>query len=162
LIKKIEKAGAQVITFDFPSAEEMLPPDGWDREFGEGKRGSPLSEFEVVRTEFYHSLRSYFGGLAKNENKMYSLEDIITYNLQHTIQEGGIPGTHPAWPTDQDGFDKCIESKDWPNDKYLEALQYIRRKSREEGVGAALRFEEGTLEGLLVPLQADGVLRAQL
>jgi amidase len=66
LIKKIEKAGAQVTTSDFPSAEEMLPPDGWDWEFGEGKRGSPLSEFEGVRTEFYHSLRSYFGGLAKN------------------------------------------------------------------------------------------------
>jgi amidase len=49
LIKKIEKAGAQVTTSDFPSAEEMLP-DGWDWEFGEGKRGSPLSEFEVVRT----------------------------------------------------------------------------------------------------------------
>jgi len=46
----------------------MLPPDGWDWEFREGKRSSPLSEFEVVRTEFYHSLRSYFGGLAKNEN----------------------------------------------------------------------------------------------
>jgi amidase len=41
-------------------------------------------------------------------------------------------------------------------DKYLKALQYIRRKSREEGVGAALLFEEGTLDGLLVPLQADG------
>jgi amidase len=40
-------------------------------------------------------------------------------------------------------------------DKYLKALQYIRRKSRE-GVGAALLFEEGTLDGLLVPLQADG------
>ena len=132
MIKKIEKAGAHVITSDFPSAEEMLPPDGWDWEFGEGKRVPALSEFEVVRTKFYHSLRSYFVLLAKNENKMYSLEDIITYSLQHTIQEGGIPGTHPAWPTGQDGFDKCIESKDWPDDKYLKALQYIRRKSRKE------------------------------
>lgn len=156
LIEMLKEAGAHVVTTNFPSAEEIISPDGWDWEFGDGKTGSLLSEFEVVRTEFYHSLQSYLDGLAKNENKVFSLEDVVAYNVQHTAQEGGIPGTHAAWPTGQDGFDKCIESKDWPEDRYLEALQYIRRKSREEGIDAALQFEGATLDGLLVPIQADG------
>ncbi|KAN0090491.1 amidase family protein [Hyaloscypha variabilis] len=156
LIKKIEETGATIVASDFPSAEEIISPDGWDWTFGEGTTGSALSEFEVVRTEFYRSLQSYLSELAENPNKIYSLEDVIAYNLQHTAQEGGIPGTHPAWPTGQDCFDKCIESKDWPEDRYLKALKYIRRNSREEGIDAALRFEEGNLDGLLVPLQADG------
>jgi len=156
LIEKIEKAGALVVKVNFPSAEEIISPGGWDWEFGDGKTGSRLSEFEVVRTEFYRSLRSYLDGLEENEAKIYSLEDVVTYNVQHTTQEGGVPGTHPAWPTGQDNFDKCLESKDWPEDVYLKALEYIRRKSRDEGIDAALRLEGDNLDGLLVPLQADG------
>ena len=124
LIDKIEKAGAQVVKIDFPTAEEIIPPDGWDWEFGAGKTGPMLSEFEVVRTKFYRSLRSYLSGLAKNEQKIFSLEDVVAYNVQHTTQEGGVPGTHPAWPTGQDNFDKCLESKGWPEDVYLTALEY--------------------------------------
>jgi amidase len=156
LIEKIEKAGAQVVKVDFPSAEDIIPLGGWDWKFADGKTGSMLSEFEVVRTEFYHSLRSYLSGLAKNEEKICSLEDVVVYNVQHTTQEGGVPGTHPAWPTGQDNFDQCLESKDWPEDVYLKAIEYIRRKSREEGIDAALRFEGDNLDGLLVPLQAEG------
>jgi amidase len=155
LIKKIEEADATIVTSDFPSAEEIISPDGWDWTFGEGTTGSALSEFEVVRTEFYRSLQSYLSELVENPNKIYSLEDVIAYNVQHTAQEGGIPGTHPAWPTGQDYFDKCIESKDWPEERYVKALEYIRRKSREEGIDAALICEGGNLDGLLVPLQAD-------
>jgi len=162
LIEQIEKAGAQVIKVDFPSAEEIIPPSGWDWEFGDGKTGSMLSEFEVVRTEFYHSLRSYLGGLAKNEEKILSLEDVVAYNVQHTAREGGIPGTHPAWPTGQNNFDRCLESKDWPEGTYLKALAYIRRKSREEGIDAALRFDGDNLDGLLVPLQVDGGVACSL
>ncbi len=155
LIEKIEGSGAQVVISDFPSAEEIIPLKGWDWEFGESKTGSMLSEFEVVRTEFYGSLRSYLGGLAKNKSNISSLEDIVSYNIQHTSKEGGVPGTHPAWPTGQDVFDKCIESKDWPKDLYLKALQYNTQKSREEGIDAALQFEGVALDDLLVPLQAD-------
>jgi amidase len=155
LMKKIEKAGALVVKVDFPSAEEIISPGGWDWEFGDGKMGSRLSEFEVVRTEFYRSLQSYLNEL--EETKIYSLEDVVTYNIQHTTQEGGVPRTHPAWPTGQDNFDRCIESKDWPEDIYLKALEYIRRKSRDEGIDTALRLEgDDNLDGLLVPLQADG------
>jgi amidase len=156
LVEKIEKAGAQVVKVDFPSAEEIIPPDGWDWEFGDGKTSSMLSEFGVVRAEFYHSLRSYLNRLETNKEKIYSLEDVIAYNVRYTTNEGGVPGTHPAWPTGQDNFDKCLESKDWSQDAYHKALEYIRRKSREEGIDAALQFEGATLDGLLVPLQADG------
>jgi amidase len=156
LIEKIEKAGALVVKVDFPSAEEIISPGGWDWEFGDGKRGSSLSEFQVVRTEFYQSLPYYLSGLEENKLKIYSLEDVVKYNVQHTTQEGGVPRTHPAWPTGQDNFDKCLESKDWPEEKYVKALEYIRRKSRDEGIDAALRFEGDNLDGLLVPLQANG------
>lgn len=109
-----------------------------------------------MRTEFYRSLRLYLSGLEENEVKIYSLEDVVTYNVRYTTQEGGVPRTHPAWPTGQDNFDKCLESKDWPEDIYLKAVEYIRRKSRDEGIDAALRLEGDNLDGLLVPLQADG------
>jgi len=162
LIEQIEKAGAQVIKVDFPSAEEIIPPDGWDWEFGDGKTGSMLSEFEVVRTEFYRSLQLYLEGITKNKENICSLEDVVAYNIRHTASEGGIPGTHLAWPTGQDNLDKCLESKDWPEDAYLKALEYIRRKSREEGIDAALRHNGDNLDGLLVPLQADGGVACSL
>jgi amidase len=111
----------------------------------------------VVRTEFYRSLRSYFYSLAKNDNGIQALEDVVAYNVQHTDQEGGVPGTHPAWPnTGQDNFDRCLDSRDSRDDTYREAVAYIRRKSREEGIDAAIKDGEGVLDGLLVPLQADG------
>ncbi len=156
LIDKIEKAGALVVEVNFPSAEEIISPDGWDWEFGDGKTGSRLSEFEVVRTEFYRSLRTYLNELEENEARIHSLEDVVAYNVQHTTHEGGIPRTHLAWPTGQDTFDRCVESKDWPEDIYLKALEYIRQKSRDEGIDAALQVNGDSLDGLLVPLQADG------
>jgi amidase len=154
-IKQLEKAGAQVIEVDFPSAEEIISPDGWDWEFEAGETGSALSEFEVVRTEFYRSLRSYLSGLTKNEKGIHSLEDIVAYNVQHTEQEGGVAGTHPAWPTGQDNFDRCLKSRDRGDDIYHQALEYIRWKSREEGIDAAMAHGGNNLDGLLVPLQAD-------
>ena len=81
LIEKIKDAGAHVVISDFPIAEEIIPSEGWDWEFGDSKTGSMLSEFEVVRTEFYGSLRSYLDGLAKNDSNISSLEDIISYNI---------------------------------------------------------------------------------
>ena len=109
-----------------------------------------------MRTEFSRSLRSYLGVLEKNDRRIESLEDVIAYNIQNTAQEGGIPGTHPAWPTGQDTFQKAVESKNSSEDRYLKALEYIRQKSREEGIDAALHYENHRLDGLLVPLQADG------
>lgn len=156
LIKKIERAGARVVDVDFPSAEEIISPEGWDWEYAAGESGSQLSEFEVVKVEFYRSLRTYLDTLENNKEKILSLEDIVEYNNRHTDKEGGLSGTHPAWPTGQDNFDRCIESKDDDEAVYSKALRYILRKSRKEGIDAAMMHGRDKLDGLLVPVQAEG------
>lgn len=156
LTKQIEKAGAQLVDVNLPSAEEIIPPKGWDWEYAAGESGSRLSEFEVVKVEFYRSLPNYLNTLKNNKEGILSLEDLVAYNVKHSDQEGGVPGTHPAWPTGQDNFDRCLESKDCDDAVYFNALEYIVRKSREEGIDAAMRHGEGKLDGLLVPLQAEG------
>ena len=45
---------------------------------------------------------------------------------------------------------------------YHSALGYIRRTSREEGIDKALRTNGETLDGLLVPVQADGGVAMQI
>ncbi|KAK0386106.1 hypothetical protein NLU13_5943 [Sarocladium strictum] len=157
LIKQLEGAGAEIFETDFPSADEIIPPSGWDWTYAEGKSGSKLSEFEVVKVEFYQSLAKYLSTVENNTNKILSLEDIVSYNIKHTGTEGGVPGTHPAWPTGQDSFDKCLEARDGDEADYRRALGYIQRKSRLEGIDAALEHADaGRLDCLLVPLQADG------
>ncbi|KAI0903826.1 amidase signature domain-containing protein [Ustulina deusta] len=156
LIEQIESAGAQVVDVEFPSAEEIISPDGWDWSYAAGESGSQLSEFEVVKVEFYRSLASYLSTLGNNKGRILSLEDVVAYNIKHTDTEGGVPGTHPAWPTGQDNFDRSIESKHDSEAVYSKALEYIRRKSREEGIDAAMVHGESELDGLLVPIQAEG------
>ncbi|KAF2749742.1 amidase signature enzyme [Sporormia fimetaria CBS 119925] len=156
LIKLLEKAGAEIVDVNFPSAEEIISPEGWNWEYADGKSGSKLSEFEVVKVEFYRSLKDYLASLDNNEYGILSLEDVMAYNTKHTNKEGGVPGTHPAWPTGQDNFDRCLEAKDEGEQVYQKALEYIQRKSRDEGIDAALKHENTELDGLLVPLQADG------
>lgn len=155
LVEKLKNAGAKIVDVDLPSAEEILSPNGWDWSYGEGKSGAKLSEFEVVKVEFYRGLQEYLATLESNENKILSLEDVMAYNIEHTESEGGVPGTHPAWPTGEDNFDQCIESKDHDDAGYYQALEYILRKSREEGIDATMRHGEDDLDGLLVPLQAE-------
>ncbi|KAI1358530.1 amidase signature domain-containing protein [Xylaria arbuscula] len=156
LIREIEDAGARVLDADFPSAEEIISPDGWDWQYAAGVSGSELSEFEVVKAEFYRSLSKYLHTLGDNKEGILTLEDVIAYNIKHTDKEGGIPGTHPAWPTGQDNFDRCVESKDDSEAVYRKALEYNRRKSREEGIDAAMALGRDELDGLLVPVQAEG------
>ncbi|KAF2760972.1 amidase family protein [Pseudovirgaria hyperparasitica] len=153
---RLEKAGAQIVDVDFPSAEEIISPDGWDWEFGTGVSGAALSEFSVVKVEFYQGLRKYLATLEGNKGQILSLEDVVAYNIKYTNEEGGLPGTHPAWPTGQDNFDRCIETKSQDEDVYTKALAYIQQKSREEGIDAALTGQKGRLDALLVPLQAEG------
>ncbi|RMZ81636.1 hypothetical protein DV737_g2349, partial [Chaetothyriales sp. CBS 132003] len=156
VIKKMEKAGAKVYEVELPSAEDIIPPNGWDWEFAEGKTGSKLSEFQAVKTEFYQGLQEYLSKLGNNEKGILTLDDVVAYNIKHTDTEGGVPGTHPAWPTGQDNFDRCIEAKNEDMDTYKKALAYVQVKSREQGIDAALKHPEGDLDGLLVPISADG------
>jgi amidase len=116
----------------------------------------------VVKTEFYNHLKSYLARLTTNPHKIKTLEDVVAYNLKHTIEEGGIAGTHPAWPTGQDNFDRSLASKGAEDDTYQHALAFIRKKSREEGIDAALSGGGSQFDALLVPVQADGGVACQV
>jgi amidase len=69
---------------------------------------------------------------------------------------------HPAWPTGQDVFEHCVATKGIEDDTYRKALAYIRKKSREEGIDAALSNEGLPVDGLLVPIQAEGGVATQV
>lgn len=156
LISRMRNAGAQIVDVDFPSAEDIISQEGWDWTYADGEPGSKLSEFEVVRVEFYNGLKNYLSTLGGLGAEMRTLEDVVAYNVENTDREGGVPGTHPAWPTGQDNLDKCVESRGDDGADYQKALDYITRKSRVEGIDVALSLRGGgTLDGLLVPLQAD-------
>ncbi len=122
------------------------------------KQGHPdQSEFTVVKTDFYNDLRDYLSNLAENPHGVHSLDDVAAYNREHE-SEGGLPGKHDAWPIGDDTFNRSLESRGVEGTDYADALRFIRRKSREEGIDAALCHPGGDLHGLLVPIQAeDGV-----
>ena len=113
----------------------------------------------VVETEFYTELEKYLSSLTSNPEGIHSLEDVVAYNVKHTEHEGGVAGTHPAWPTGQDSFEESMKSKGIKDQTYVDALSYVGRKAREEGIDAALGTK---LDGLLVPLQADGGVACQV
>lgn len=120
------------------------------------------SEFTVVKTEFYNDLKTYLAGLAANPHNIKSLEDVVAYNTRYTDKEGGLPGTHPAWPKGQDNFEKSVASKGVMDNTYQRALAYIRKKSRGEGIDAALSWGDSQLDGLLVPVQAESGVACQV
>jgi amidase len=84
--------------------------------------------------EFYRSLRSYLSSICENQKDILSLEDVVAHNVKHTDQEGGVLGTHAAWPTGQENFDRYLESNDEDDAIYSKALEYIRRESRARGI----------------------------
>ncbi|PGH34614.1 hypothetical protein GX50_02598 [[Emmonsia] crescens] len=157
IITRIRDAGAEVFQWtDFPSAEEIIPPSGWDWDFP-SKNGHPdQSEFTVVKKEFYNEIQGYLSNLRTNPNDIQRLEDIVIWNANNSETEGGLPCVHPAWPSGQDNFEKSLASKGILDGLYDKALEYIQRKSRKEGIDAALKMPDGSLlDGILVPLQAD-------
>ncbi|KAI0441784.1 amidase [Xylaria telfairii] len=163
LIDRLRASGADVIQVEIPSAEGMVPLDGgWDWDYP-SKIGHPEhSEYTVVKVDFYNDLKKYLAGLTVSPNNIRSLEDVVEYNIKHTEREGGVPGTHPAWPTGQDSFDKSLASKGVEDGIYKSALRFIHQKTRDEGIDAALSYEGKLLDGLLVPVQADDGVAMQI
>ncbi|EEP81511.1 predicted protein [Uncinocarpus reesii 1704] len=165
VIEMIKSAGAEIHeATDFPSAKEIISPTGWNCTLREhAPEDNPdLSEFTVVKTEFYNDIRTYLSNLAANPNEIKSLEDIVAYNKKNADKEGGFPGKHPCWPMGQDNFEKSVKSKGAMDDTYHRALEYIRKKSREEGIDAALSWKGSKLDGLLVPVQAERGVASQV
>lgn len=121
------------------------------------------SELTVVKTDFYNDIKDYLSTLAENPLNIRSLEDIIAFNREHADEEGGIAGRHDAWPTGQDVFEQSAATKGVEDETYRKALSFIRRKSRNEGIDAALESEGGEkLDGLIVPVQAESGLANQV
>lgn len=115
-----------------------------------------------MKVDFYNDLKRYLSNLTTNPNNIKTLEDVIAYNVEHTEREGGVPRTHPAWPIGQDSFDKSAFSKGIEDETYHSALKYIRYTTREQGFDQALLVDGEALDGLLVPIQADGGVAVQI
>lgn len=116
----------------------------------------------MAKVDFYNELERYLRVLVVNPDGITSLEDVMDYNIKHTLVEGGVPRTHPAWPTGQDNFDKSASTMGIAYGIYHSALDYIRRTLREEGIGNALGADSGMFGGLVVPIQADDGVAMQI
>ena len=151
VIKIIQDAGATVYNnTDFGNLD-VISDKGWNWDLGSTNE----SEFTVVKVDFYNNIKSYLSEL-ENTN-IRSLEDIVAYNYKNTGSEGGYDSTHPAFSSGQDSF---LDSLAWggiKNDTYWEAVEFVQRTSRDEGIDHALNYtdpntgENFKLDGLLVP-----------
>ncbi|KAJ5804433.1 uncharacterized protein N7518_000736 [Penicillium psychrosexuale] len=150
LVKLIESAGATVINgTELPHYKEIVSPDGWNWDYGTTRGYSNESSYSYIKVDFYNNLRDY---LSEVENtNVRSVEDLVQYNIDNYGSEGGLPGIHPAFGSGQDGLVASLESKGIMNETYFQALEFCRRTTREEGIDAALKHGNRTLDGLLVP-----------
>lgn len=150
LLELIQTAGATIVNeTEIPHYRTIVPPEGWDWDYG-SKRGRPNeSEYSYIKVDFYNNIKSY---LAELENaSMRSLEDIMEYNFRNSGSEGGYPNIHPAFASGQDRFKASFSSKGIKDETYWQALAYCQRSTREEGIDTALRYGGRVLDGLLVP-----------
>ncbi|CAA9961006.1 Glutamyl-tRNA amidotransferase protein [Pyrenophora teres f. maculata] len=152
LIELIKSAGSTIINnTELPNHEKIVSPKGWDWDYG-GTRGyANESEYTVIKVDFYNNIKTY---LAELENtNIRSLEDIVAYNYANDGTEGGNP-----WPlgiaafySGQDGFLASLESKGVMDEIYYQALEFVQKSTREEGIDAALANNGRPLDALLVP-----------
>ncbi|EKV11103.1 Amidase family protein [Penicillium digitatum PHI26] len=150
LVELIESAGATVINgTELPHYKEIVSPDGWNWDYGTTRGYPNESSYSYIKVDFYNNLRDY---LSEVENtNVRSVEDLVQYNIDNYGSEGGLPGIHPAFGSGQDGLIASLESKGVMDETYFQALEFCRRTTREEGIDAALKQGNVTLDGLLIP-----------
>ncbi|KAJ5107329.1 hypothetical protein N7456_004004 [Penicillium angulare] len=150
LLELIKSAGATIINgTELPHYKEIVSPDGWNWDYG-STRGYPNeSEYSYIKVDFYNNLRDYLAEL--NNTDIRSVEDLVQNNIDNYGSEGGYPSIHPAFGSGQDGLVASLESKGIMNATYWDALAFCQRTTREEGIDAALKWKNRTLDGLLVP-----------
>jgi amidase len=152
-VKLIEEAGGRVINnTEIRNYETTVAQNGWDwlvlrpctesradpsgRDWG-STRGRPNeSEFTVVKIDFYNNIKSYLAEL--NHSNVHSLEDIVAYNNANDGTEGGTPGVLPAFASGQDSFLASLASKGIRDETYWQALGYVQRATREDGIDASV------------------------
>jgi amidase len=68
----------------------------------------------------------------------------VNYNIANIGTEGGLPGTHPAFSSGQDGFTTSLEFKGKMNETCYQALGFFQRSTREDDIDAALLHKSPT------------------
>ncbi|EMD94716.1 hypothetical protein COCHEDRAFT_1167811 [Bipolaris maydis C5] len=152
LLALLQSSGATVFNeTELPHHATIISPDGWNWDYG-STRGYPNeSEYTVVKTDFYNNIRAYLSSL--ENTSIRSLEDIVAYNYANDGTEGGNPwpGGIPAFYSGQDGFLASLETRGLMDETYFQALSFIQRTTREEGIDAALVHNGRRIDALLVP-----------
>ncbi|USP80289.1 Putative amidase C869.01 [Curvularia clavata] len=152
LLSLLQSFGATILNnTEIPNYSTIVSPSGWDWDYG-STRGRPNeSEYTVVKTDFYNNIRTYLSSL--ENTSIRSLEDMVAYNYANDGTEGGYPWPrgHPAFYSGQDGFLASLETKGVMDETYYQALGFIQRSTREDGIDAALANNGRRLDALLVP-----------
>lgn len=149
-LELIKSAGATIINgTELPHYKEIVSPTGWNWDYGSTRGYANESEYSYIKVDFYNNLRDYLSEV--NNTNVKSLEDVVQYYLDNYGSEGGYPDIHPAFGSGQDGFIASLNSKGIMNETYWQALSFCHRTTREEGIDAALQYNNQTLDGLLVP-----------
>lgn len=119
--------GAEVVELDFP-------PEGL-------VEAMDTASFEVLLTEFKADLDTYLSGRG---GPVSSLAELVAWNREHAQEVMPWFG--------QELLERAIERGPLSDPAYLEALETMRRLSRDEGIDAALRGRE--LDAILAPSNA--------
>jgi amidase len=101
--------------------------------------------------DFFNNIATY---LAELENtNIRSLQDIVDYNYANDGTEGGNPWPLgiPAFYSGQDGFLASLVTNGTIDETYYQALTYVQRSTREDGIDAALANNGRPVDALLVP-----------
>lgn len=150
----IEAAGATVINgTELPHWQTIVSPSGWNWDYGTTRGFANESEYTYVKVDFYNDITKYLAEL--NNTAIHSLQDIVQYNIDNVGTEGGVPGTHPAFPSGQDGFIASLETGGVMDDIYWSALNFCHRTTREDGIDAALYNNGSSVMALLVPSDVE-------
>ncbi|KAL8947504.1 MAG: hypothetical protein Q9222_006223 [Ikaeria aurantiellina] len=107
------------------------------------------SEYSYVKVDFFNNLESYLSELSNTTIK--SVADVVRFNNEHVFVEGAYPNVNPAFASGQDGLLASLATGGVMNSTYWEALTFCQPSTREEGIDAALKYGEGTLDALLAP-----------
>ncbi|KAL6703973.1 hypothetical protein ACN47E_008911 [Coniothyrium glycines] len=152
IISLIESASGTIVNHtELSNYETIVSPDGWDWDYGTRRGFANESEYTVVKVDFYNNIKAYLAELENTE--MRSLEDIVAYNYANDGTEGGNPwplGT-PAFYSGQDGFLASLETRGVMDDSYKQALEFIQRSTRQDGIDFALANNGKPVDALLVP-----------
>ncbi|KAK5015114.1 hypothetical protein LTR16_003528 [Cryomyces antarcticus] len=93
-------------------------------------------EFTVAKLDAYNNINSYLAEL--QGTTMKTVEDIVAYVDANSGTEDAREGDHAACASGQDLFNEVVAHRGVKDETYRKALSYSRRKSREEGIDAAL------------------------